>query len=129
MGDMMKKLLFYSKKMFFLLIYLFIVSIISSLFYLYTNMSYNTNCLILFILTVIGLGIINFLNGQKASTKGYLEGLKLGSITVGIFFLISLLTKDFLSLSKIIYYLILILISTIAAALGINFKKDTNLKR
>ena len=91
-------------------------------------MSYSLNCLILFIFTALGFFIINFINGQKAANKGYLEGLKLGSIAIGIFFLISLLTKDFFSPSKIIYYLVLILISTISASIGINFKKNTNLK-
>ena len=91
-------------------------------------MSYNVNCLILFIWSAIGLFVINFLNGKRTNQKGYLEGLKLGGLVILFFFIISLFTKDFISLSKIIYYGVLILISIIASSIGINFKDHSNIK-
>ena len=124
----MNKLFFYFKSIFFLLLYLMLGSILSSIFYLYTNMSYNVNCLILFIWSAIGLFVINFLNGKKTKQKGYLEGLKLGGLVILLFFIISLFTKDFISLSKITYYGVLILISIIASSIGINFKDNSNIK-
>ena len=124
----MNKLFFYFKSIFFLLLYLLLGSILSSIFYLYTNMSYNVNCLILFIWSAIGLFVINFLNGKRTNQKGYLEGLKLGGLVILLFFIISLITKDFISLSKIIYYGVLILISIIASSIGINFKDHSNIK-
>ena len=124
----MNKLFFYFKNIFFLLLYLLLGSILSSIFYLYTNMSYNVNCLILFIWSAIGLFVINFLNGKRINQKGYLEGLKLGGLVILLFFIISLFTKDFISLSKIIYYGILILISINPSSIGINFKDHSNIK-
>lgn len=124
----MNKLFFYFKSIFFLLLYLLLGSILNSIFYLYTNMSYNVNCLILFIWSAIGLFVINFLNGKRTNQKGYLEGLKLGGLVILLFFIISLFTKDFISLSKIIYYGVLILISIIASSIGINFKDHSNIK-
>ena len=124
----MNKLFFYFKSIFILLLYLLLGSILSSIFYLYTNMSYNVNCLILFIWSAIGLFVINFLNGKRTNQKGYLEGLKLGGLVILLFFIISLFTKDFISLSKIIYYGVLILISIIASSIGINFKDHSNIK-
>ena len=124
----MNKLFFYFKSIFFLLLYLLLGSILSSIFYLYTNMSYNVNCLILFIWSAIGLFVINFLNGKRTNQKGYLEGLKLGGLVILLFFIISLFTKDFISLSKITYYGVLILISIIASSIGINFKDHSNIK-
>lgn len=124
----MNKLFFYFKSILFLLLYLLLGSILSSIFYLYTNMSYNVNCLILFIWSAIGLFVINFLNGKRTNQKGYLEGLKLGGLVILLFFVISLFTKDFISLSKIIYYGVLILISIIASSIGINFKDHSNIK-
>lgn len=124
----MNKLFFYFKSIFFLLLYLLLGSILSSIFYLYTNMSYNVNCLILFIWSAIGLFAINFLNGKRTNQKGYLEGVKLGGLVILLFFIISLITKDFISLSKIIYYGVLILISIIASSIGINFKDHSNIK-
>lgn len=122
MGDIMNKLFSYFKKILLLIVYLFACSIISSIFYLYTNMSYNTNCLILFLLTAVGIFSINFLNGKKTMEKGYLEGVKLGSFTILVFFIISLFNQNFITISKFVYYGILILISLIASSLGINFK-------
>lgn len=124
----MNKLFFYFKSILFLLLYLLLGSILSSIFYLYTNMSYNVNCLILFIWSAIGLFVVNFLNGKRTNQKGYLEGLKLGGLVILLFFIISLFTKDFISLSKIIYYGVLILISIIASSIGINFKDHSNIK-
>lgn len=124
----MNKLFFYFKSILFLLLYLLLGSILSSIFYLYTNMSYNVNCLILFIWSAIGLFVINFLNGKRTNQKGYLEGLKLGGLVILLFFIVSLFTKDFISLSKIIYYGVLILISIIASSIGINFKDHSNIK-
>lgn len=124
----MNKLFFYFKSILFLLLYLLLGSILSSIFYLYTNMSYNVNCLILFVWSAIGLFVINFLNGKRTNQKGYLEGLKLGGLVILLFFIISLFTKDFISLSKIIYYGVLILISIIASSIGINFKDHSNIK-
>ena len=124
----MNKLFFYFKSILFLLLYLLLGSILSSIFYLYTNMSYNVNCLILFIWSAIGLFVINFLNGKRTNQKGYLEGLKLGGLVILLFFIISLFTKYFISLSKIIYYGVLILISIIASSIGINFKDHSNIK-
>ena len=124
----MNKLFFYFKSILFLVLDLLLGSILSSIFYLYTNMSYNVNCLILFIWSAIGLFVINFLNGKRTNQKGYLEGLKLGGLVILLFFIISLFTKDFISLSKIIYYGVLILISIIASSIGINFKDHSNIK-
>ena len=77
-------------------------------------MSYNVNAFILFIFTSIGFAILNFFNGKKAISKGYLAGLKLGGAILIFFFLASLLVDG--------------CISIISASLGINFKGKTSLK-
>ena len=124
----MEKISFYFKSILILGFYLFLLSFISALFYLYTNMSYNLNCFFLFIFTSIGFAILNFFNGRKTLNKGYLAGLKLGGIILLGFILISLFTKNSFSLSQLIYYGILLLISVISASIGINYKDKPNLK-
>lgn len=124
----MEKISFYFKSILLFGLYIILVSFISSLFYLYTNMSYNVNAFILFIFTSIGFAILNFFNGKKAISKGYLAGLKLGGAILIFFFLVSLLADGCISFSRIIYYGIILLISIISASLGINFKGKTSLK-
>ncbi len=124
----MEKISFYFKSILLFGLYIILVSFISSLFYLYTNMSYNVNAFILFIFTSIGFAILNFFNGKKAISKGYLAGLKLGGAILIFFFLVSLLVDGCILFSRIIYYGIILLISIISASLGINFKEKTSLK-
>lgn len=124
----MEKISFYFKSILLFGLYIILISFISSLFYLYTNMSYNVNAFILFIFTSIGFAILNFFNGKKAISKGYLAGLKLGGAILIFFFLVSLLADGCILFSRIIYYGIILLISIISASLGINFKEKTSLK-
>ena len=124
----MEKISFYFKSILLFGLYIILVSFISSLFYLYTNMSYNVNAFILFIFTSIGFAILNFFNGKRAISKGYLSGLKLGGAILIFFFLVSLIADGCILFSRIIYYGIILLISIISASLGINFKGKTSLK-
>ena len=124
----MEKVSFYFKSIAIFISYLILLSFLSSVFYLYTGMSYNVNCFILFILTSIGFAILNFFNGKKAISKGYLAGLKLGGAILIFFFLVSLLADGCILFSRIIYYGIILLIPIISASLGINFKGKTSLK-
>lgn len=124
----MEKISFYFKSILLFGLYIILVSFISSLFYLYTNMSYNVNAFILFIFTSIGFAILNFFNGKRAINKGYLAGLKLGGAILIFFFLVSLIADGCILFSRIIYYGIILLISIISASLGINFKGKTSLK-
>lgn len=124
----MEKISFYFKSILLFGLYIILVSFISSLFYLYTNMSYNVNAFILFIFTSIGFAILNFFNGKRAISKGYLAGLKLGGAILIFFFLVSLIADGCILFSRIIYYGIILLISIISASLGINFKGKTSLK-
>ena len=99
----MEKISFYFKSILLFGLYIILVSFISSFFYLYTNMSYNVNAFILFIFTSIGFAILNFFNGKKAISKGYLAGLKLGGAILIFFFLVSLLADGCILFSRIIY--------------------------
>ncbi len=120
----MEKIFFYFKSILMFLGYLILISFFSSIFYLYTSMSYSVNSLILFILTSLGFAVLNFFNGKKAVNKGYLAGLKLGGSILLVFLLISLFLKDGIRVSKLVYYGVLLLISIISASIGINYKDN-----
>ncbi len=81
--------------------------------------------LLIFIFNISLFFIFGLKNGKKASNKGYLAGLKIGGLFLLILIIISLFTsKNIFSLSTFIYYLVLILASTLGGSLGINKKSE-----
>lgn len=98
--------------------------IILSLITTFTNMSISVNNILIFIYTIINLFLIGFIRGRNCEKQGFLNGLLVGIIISIVFYLLGGIIFSFkLSFSKIIYYLVLILCSTLGAMLGINTKK------
>lgn len=60
--------------------------------------------------------------GKKATKKGYLEGLKLGSIFLVIIFLLNVIFYRHFDLYVVLYYLIILVGSTIGSMIGINLR-------
>lgn len=106
----------------FLLTILMLNTLFSTL-YLYTNMSSNTNNTLVFFSTMILTTILGFKSGIKTHDKGYINGIKLGLILVSVLFVPSLFFKSFISISKFLYYLILVMICTLASIVGKNMQK------
>ena len=71
---------------------------------------------------IISMFISSYKLGKQSETKGYIEGLKLGSIIVVIFFILILLLDKF-EIKSLIYYTILLITSTLSSMIGINKKK------
>ena len=70
--------------------------------------------------------ILGIRNGHLALKQGYVVGLKTGGLLILILVIINLFINKF-SLLSIIYYMILLLCSTLGGILGINKKnKDSN---
>lgn len=86
-----------------------------------SNSIYRISC---FIIPSITLFITTFLLGKKATKKGWLEGLKLGSLTILIFLIITSTTATNISLKISLYYFILLLVSITGAMIGINQKSE-----
>lgn len=77
---------------------------------------FNTSILKL-IIPLIAIFIQSFIIGKKATKLGYLAGLKFGGIIISIFILLVLILDKF-NLKSLIYYLILLLTSTLGSMLG-----------
>ena len=80
------------------------------------------------IMTMIGMviifGFIGLQFGRVATKKGYLEGLKIGASLILILILINLICyRTGFSLERFIYYIVLILSSTLGSMIGINKKR------
>lgn len=96
--------------------------IFSSLYYI----NFIGNGLFKFIkilIPIISIFIGSFIIGKKSNSKGWLEGLKFGSMIILLLFLISIIFfRSELSAKVILYYLILLLTSSLSSMIGINFK-------
>lgn len=76
------------------------------------------------VLPLVAIFIGGYKIGKVSNKNGYLEGLKYSAIWIIIFVISSLLLKSF-HLSSIIYFLSIILISSLSAMLGINRKSQS----
>lgn len=74
------------------------------------------------ILPITSIFISSYKLGKQSEKKGYIEGLKLGIIII-LIFIILILFLDKLTIKSLLYYLILLLTSTLSSMIGINRKK------
>lgn len=99
-----------------------------NIFNYFDILSGNFYKVILVILSSLSIATGSFLLGKKALNKGYLEGIKFGVFMVLIFFVISFLAFDNgITVSSLIYYLILVIASSVGSMFGINKKTNDNL--
>ena len=107
-------------------VFIILLTFICSLLNLIGVNSTITN-LMIFIFNILAFFIFGFKTGKKASSKGYIAGLKIGGLFLLILIIINLFSaRAFLNITTIIYYVVLLLSSTLGGSLGINKKEDTN---
>lgn len=103
----------------------FILTLLTTLFYHFNIVSNNIYKILKLIVPVISLFISTFVLGKNSKKKGWLEGMKLGGITILLFLtLASFLYNEDFTLKLTIYYIILLLVSASGGMIGINHKKD-----
>lgn len=88
------------------------------------NSSVYKGILLLFLVISIISG--SYYLGYKSDNKGYLNGIYFGVIISLLFIIISLIFKEKVTVSSFIYYLIIIIISSIGGTIGINNKTSEN---
>lgn len=74
------------------------------------------------LIPILSLAIISYILGKSASKKGYIEGIKLGSIVI-LIFTIFILLFDKYQVKTLLFDLILLLTSMLSSMIGINQKK------
>lgn len=119
----------YLKKYGLRLIYT-IISILLSLFLITTLYYFNiingtTYSILKIVIILLNIFISSFILGKKATSKGFLEGIKLSVIIIPIFIILALLTNEVLKLRVIIYYIIILITSTFGSMVGISRKKES----
>lgn len=82
---------------------------------------YQTLKLIILLVNILISGIIL---GKKATSKGYLEGIKLGTFMILLCFLITLVTGQDLKIRLLIYDSMILITSILGGMIGINKKGE-----
>ena len=106
---------------YFYMILLTYLVIITTLNY-FNVIGYKTVSLISFIVTIILFIAIGFMTALKSDKKGYINGLVIGGFNIVLFLFLAFILGAHPKLNIGIYFLILLLSSTIGGMFGINYK-------
>ena len=114
----------YLKKIGTALIYFYGIIIIGSLIITLLNyfnlINSNFVSILEMFLSIIGMIISGFIIGKNSKNKGFIEGLKLGLITILMFIILNLILNNTFEFKSLIYYFILLFSSIIGSIIGIN---------
>ena len=101
------------------------VTIVITILNYFNILNGNVLNIISIITIILSLFFGVYLTGKNANKKGYLEGIKFGGIMIVIILLLNLLLfKNKFTLINILYYLSLLLSSTIGSMIGIQRKRN-----
>jgi len=102
-----------------------VITLISSSLCYQNIISNKTNDVIKIIAIIMPAFISGLYIGKNSTNKGYLEGIKVGSITVLFLLMLSYLGfNNGFSITKVIYYLLIFMLTVIGSIVGINKKID-----
>ena len=116
----------YLKTLLFEFIILVIPTFVITILYYFNIISNNTNNILkilIFLITFFASGIYI---GKFSNKKYYLEGIKLSLINIILFLILSLIFKYDFNFKQILYYLIILIITTIGSITMGNKKKNKN---
>lgn len=119
----MQKLKSFIKPTIFLLITFILYLALLVIFHYSGLLKLQSVAKINFIVVSLVTFVVGISKGKKTSKKGYLEGLKLGLIVVGILFLLNTIFYRSFSLYLLLYYSVILASSTIGSMIGINLKR------
>lgn len=111
----------YLKSMLYTFLFILICTVILTIFNYFNILNGSFLKIFELIVVVIGVLIGSFIIGHNSSKKGYIEGIKYGSIWAILFTLMALIMRV-ISLGNIIYFLVIIATSAFGGILGINKK-------
>lgn len=120
----MNKYLKYLKALLYIIISILTLNIFISAFYYFNIIKDNTLTILRIITIIISMFIGGIYIGNKTNKKGYLEGIKISLIMIILLFLISYLGfGKSIKINTLIYYLIILISTTIGSMIGINKKR------
>ena len=116
----------YLKSSLYMFISLLLLSILITILNYFNIMGTSTINYLKLLSIILSMFIGGLYIGKKSLNKGYLEGIKVGIISIIIFFIISYLGFDKgISFDNIIYYIIILASSILGSIIGINKKSKS----
>ena len=98
----------YTKRLLYTFLFLILSLLLLTTLYYFNLINENIYKVFKIIILIINIFISGFLLGKKANSKGYLEGIKLSLMVIFLFLIITLILKEPLILTILIYYLIIL---------------------
>ena len=118
----MKYLKKLSKSIVITLISVIILTFLFTFLNFFNFISTKTLNIIKIIIPIFSLALGGYIIGTKSHKNGWLEGLKFGVITVVLFIIIAVIIQQKIEIKNLIFYILLILSSTLGSMIGINKK-------
>ena len=103
-----------------LLIYLIIITIFNH----FNWFSQQAVSIISFVVVIFLFMFLGFYTARKSEKKGYINGLIIGGVNIVMFLLLTLIFGEKIKLTTSIYFVILLLSSTVGGMFGINYRKE-----
>lgn len=100
--------------------------IVAGLFNYFEIINFKVMSVISFVFMILLFMFMGFYIASKSNKKGYINGLIVGGFNIVLFLFIALIIGENPKLSIGLYYLILLLSSTIGGMFGINYKNKIN---
>ena len=114
----------YLKTFIFEVILLIGLTLIISIFYYFNIINSDINSILKIIIFIFTFLLSGIYISRRSSKKYYLEGLKISGINIFLFIICSLIFKSGFNIKQILYYFLLIFITTLGSIIGSNFKKN-----
>lgn len=112
----------YSLRFLYTILGITISLLLITILYHFNIISSNVYQILKLIMLLGNILISGIILGKKTTSKGYLEGIKLGMFLVILFTLLTLLTNGNLKLRILLYDLIILITSILGGMIGINKK-------
>ena len=107
---------------------LYIVSSILVFTLIFTFFNYfsvlKDSAILKILIPIISLFIGGIYLGINTSSKAFLRGIKLGLIFIGILIILNIIFISDFKIKNILYYLILLITTSLGSMIGINIKKS-----
>ncbi len=115
----MKYLKKISLNIIYTIIFFIILSLLLTTFHYFNIINYQTLAICKIIIPILSLFFSGLLMGKKASKNGWLEGLKISLIIIGILVILAISIREF-EPKKLTFFLILIISGIFGSIIGIN---------
>lgn len=123
----MSKMKLYLKGIAYFYIILVCYLILITTFNYFNIISYKVLSIISFVFMILLFMYVGFFIASRSNKKGYINGLIIGGFNIILFLFLAVLVGENPKLTIGIYFLILLLSSTIGGMFGINYQNNSKL--